>query len=772
MLNTFKALFTSDEILRGNFGVEREGLRVGVKGELSRNKHPKVFGNKIMNPYITTDFSESQLELITPVFNTSKEVYDFLNALYDIVALEIGDEYIWPESMPCIIPDDREIPIATFCKCKQGEEARAYREELLRKYGGKIQLISGIHYNFSLDDDVLNKLYENSSKKEDFKTFKDNLYLKIVRNYLRYRWLLIYLLGSTGVVHSSYKGECLKKLDNISQGAYSCEGIVSYRNSDCGYGNRVTLFADYTSTREYVNSLKRFINDGLIQSPKEFYSSVRPKGKNPNKILESLLDEGIQYLEYRSIDINPFSKGGISLEDLEFLELFNLYLLFKEESNYKDWQIDGLENQKNIARNGGLDIELIRDGEKISKVEWGLEILNEIRDINHILNLGKGELIDAQIEKIKDYKKTNTYRFIELVKEKGYIDSHLDLSKKYKKEAYTKRFNLKGFEDMELSTQILMKEAIKRGIKFEVLDREDNFISLEKNGKLEYIKQATKTSVDNYATVLAMNNKVVTKKNLDKKDVRVPKGEEFTSIDESIRRIEKYVNLPVVIKPKSTNFGLGISIFPDGGGKEELTKALDFAFSKDNTVLIEEFIKGKEFRFLVIGDKVSGILHRVPANVKGDGKHTIEELIEIKNKDSLRGKGYKTPLEKIEIDTSVLLYLKNHNRDIYTVLKEGEEVFLRENSNISTGGDSIDFTDVIPNRFKEIAIKSAKSIGAKICGVDMVIEDYTDERSNYGIIELNFNPAIHIHSYPYEGKERNVAKDILNLLGFKESQCD
>ena len=772
MLNTFKALFTSDEILRGNFGVEREGLRVGVKGELSRNKHPKVFGNKIMNPYITTDFSESQLELITPVFNTSKEVYDFLNALYDIVALEIGDEYIWPESMPCIIPDDREIPIATVCKCKQGEEARAYREELLRKYGGKIQLISGIHYNFSLDDDVLNKLYENSSKKEDFKTFKDNLYLKIVRNYLRYRWLLIYLLGSTGVVHSSYKGECLKKLDNISQGAYSCEGIVSYRNSDCGYGNRVTLFADYTSTREYVNSLKRFINDGLIQSPKEFYSSVRPKGKNPNKILESLLNEGIQYLEYRSIDINPFSKGGISLEDLEFLELFNLYLLFKEESNYKDWQIDGLENQKNIARNGGLDIELIRDGEKVSKVQWGLEILNEIRDINHILNLGKGELIDAQIEKIKDYKKTNTYRFIELVKEKGYIDSHLDLSKKYKKEAYTKRFNLKGFEDMELSTQILMKEAIKRGIKFEVLDREDNFISLEKNGKLEYIKQATKTSVDNYATVLAMNNKVVTKKILDKKDVRVPKGEEFTSIDESIRRIEKYVNLPVVIKPKSTNFGLGISIFPDGGGKEELTKALDFAFSKDNTVLIEEFIKGKEFRFLVIGDKVSGILHRVPANVKGDGKHTIEELIEIKNKDSLRGKGYKTPLEKIEIDTSVLLYLKNHNRDIYTVLKEGEEVFLRENSNISTGGDSIDFTDVIPNRFKEIAIKSAKSIGAKICGVDMVIEDYTDERSNYGIIELNFNPAIHIHSYPYEGKERNVAKDILNLLGFKESQCD
>ena len=772
MLNTFKKLFTPEEILRGNFGVEREGLRVNIQGKLSNNKHPKVFGNKLTNPYITTDFSESQLELITPVFYTSKDVYNFINALYDIVALEIGDEYIWPESMPCIIPEDSEIPIADFCKCKQGEEAKGYREDLLKKYGGKIQLISGIHYNFSLSDDVLNKLYEESSKKEDFKDFKDNIYLKITRNYLRYRWLLIYLLGGTGVVHSTYKVDCVKKLNKISEDVYSCNGIVSYRNSECGYGNRTRMFADYTSTSAYVDSIRKFINDGVIQSPKEFYNSIRLKGKNPNNILESLENDGIQYLEYRSVDVNPFSKGGISLEDLEFLELFNLYLLFKEESTYKDWQIDALENQGNIAKNGGLDIELIKNGQKISKVQWGLEILNEIKNINDTLNLQKDDLIKSLMEKVKDYSKTNTYKFIELVKEKGYVNAHLDLAKQYKKEAFNSRFNLTGFEDIELSTQILMKEAIKRGIKVDVLDRQDNFISLEQNGKIEYIKQATKTSIDNYATVLAMNNKVVTKKILHKKGIRVPKGEEFTNINEGIRRVEKYTNIPVVIKPKSTNFGLGISIFPIGGNKEDLVKAVEFAFSKDDTVLIEEFIKGKEFRFLVIGDKVSGILHRVPANVKGDGKHTIEELIAIKNTDSLRGKGYKTPLEKIEIDTSAILYLKNNNMDINTVLKKDEIAFLRENSNISTGGDSIDFTDIIPNRFKEIAIKSAKAIGANICGVDMVLEDYSDENSNYGIIELNFNPAIHIHSYPYEGTERNVAKDILKLLGFKECSCN
>ena len=197
-----------------------------------------------------------------------------------------------------------------------------------------------------------------------------------------------------------------------------------------------------------------------------------------------------------------------------------------------------------------------------------------------------------------------------------------------------------------------------------------------------------------------------------------------------------------------------------------------FAFKNDNTVLIEEFIKGKEYRFLVIDDEVVGILHRVPANVIGDGEKTISELVEIKNQDPLRGKGYVTPLEKIRLEENAELFLKQQGKNFDYIPKKDEIVYLRENSNISTGGDSIDFTDIIPNRFKEIAIKSAKAIGAKICGVDMVIEDYTDERSNYGIIELNFNPAIHIHSYPYEGKERNVAKDILNLLGFKESKCD
>ncbi len=259
---------------------------------------------------------------------------------------------------------------------------------------------------------------------------------------------------------------------------------------------------------------------------------------------------------------------------------------------------------------------------------------------------------------------------------------------------------------------------------------------------------------------------MVTKKVLENNIINVPRGYEFTSLDESISMVEEFINRPIVVKPKSTNFGIGISIFTEKSDKEDVICALKIAFKHDDTVLVEEFIRGKEYRFLVINDEVEGILHRVPANVIGDSVSSIRTLVEIKNQDPLRGYHYRTPLEKINLDENARLFLKQQNKDFDYIPKKDEIVYLRENSNISTGGDSIDYTDDIPEKFKNIAIQCAKAVNAKICGVDMIIEDYRDENSQYAIIELNFNPAIHIHSYPYKGTERNIAVKILDLLGF------
>ncbi|MEG0952338.1 bifunctional glutamate--cysteine ligase GshA/glutathione synthetase GshB [Niameybacter sp.] len=766
MIKQIQQVFSGKELMKGNFGIEREGLRCDQEGQLARTPHPKVFGEKLFNPYITTDFSESQVELITPVFQSIEETHKFLEGLYDITAMEIEQEYIWPQSMPCIIPEDKDIPIATFCGCEPGKEAHNYRKKLLAKYGGKKQLLSGIHYNFSFDEDLIKALYEGNEQEQDYITFRNGIYLKVARNYLRYRWLLIYLLGSTSIMHESYVEECVKQLDEVRDEAYSNKGALSYRNSECGYANQVELFPSYDSVDKYVESIEQFIKQGFIESPKELYSQIRLKAYDNSQFFSSLQDKGVFYLEYRSIDINPFDKAGIKLEDLYFMHLFNLFLLLKEENDYTDWQEEALQNQRRIARFGQRNITLLKDGEEISKEIWGLEILEEMKTMNARFGLEKEGVLEHMTEKIRSYKLTYAYKIMKEVKKQGYIEAHLNLAKQYKQEAYHKRYRLNGYEDMELSTQILMKEAIKRGIKVEILDRSENFICLEKGENIQYVRQATKTSKDDYITVLIMENKAVTKKVLDKQGITVPQGKSFNKKEEAIQAMQYFVGQPIVVKPKSTNFGVGISIFPEGANKADLTKAIEIAFEHDQTIMIEEFINGKEYRFLVVDDQVLGILHRVPANVIGDGEHSIKELVEVKNEDSLRGKGYRTPLEKINLDESAKLFLKHKNMSIDTIPSKNEIVYLRENSNISTGGDSIDYTDRIPSIFKETAIQAAQAVGAKICGVDMMIEDYTDQESRYAVIELNFNPAIHIHCYPYKGKERKIADSLLALLGY------
>ncbi len=325
-----------------------------------------------------------------------------------------------------------------------------------------------------------------------------------------------------------------------------------------------------------------------------------------------------------------------------------------------------------------------------------------------------------------------------------------------------------GYDSLELSTQVLIEEALKRGIKVEVLDWNDNFIRLIKDDKVELIKQATKTSADTYIAPLIMENKEITKHILREKGINVPKGISVKSPEEALLNINIFKEKDLVVKPKSTNFGKGVVILKQLVSTEDLKNAVKFALEYDDTVMIEDFIEGMEYRFLVIDNEVPAILHRVPANVTGDGLKTIEQLVVEKNKDPLRGEGYKTPLEKIRLGYVEKEYLALQGKDFSYVPQRDETVFLRENSNISTGGDSIDFTDEVIEEYKKLAINAAKAAGAKICGADIIIDNIKEapNPSNYSIIELNFNPALHIHNFPYKGENRHVERYVLKLLGF------
>ena len=321
----------------------------------------------------------------------------------------------------------------------------------------------------------------------------------------------------------------------------------------------------------------------------------------------------------------------------------------------------------------------------------------------------------------------------------------------------------------ELSTRLLVEEAQRRGVRVTVLDAEDNFLRLEREGRIEYVKQATRTSADSYIAPLIMENKQVTKLVLREAGLPVPAGFAVNTVVEAERQWPHFAGRGLVIKPRSTNFGEGVVIFRDGNWtREQANEAVATALTLDSVVLLEEFVSGPEYRLLVIGEEVVAVLRRVPANVTGDGLRNIRALVAEKNLDPRRGSGYVTPLEKIRLGPVEADYLAAQGADFDSVPASGQTVFLRENSNISTGGDSVDHTDEIHPGYKAAAVRAARAVGARICGADIIIPDLhaVPTADNYSIIELNFNPALHIHDHPYTGQNRHVEDRVLDLLGF------
>ncbi|EOU2013250.1 bifunctional glutamate--cysteine ligase GshA/glutathione synthetase GshB [Clostridium perfringens] len=769
LLKIIKDESLEDYFIKANFGLEKENVRVTESGNLALTPHPKAFGDREKNAYIKTDFSESQLEMVTPVCNTLEEVYSFICNLNKVVSLEImkNGEFLWPQSNPPILPREEEIPIAKL----SNREDELYRENLSYKYGKKKQVISGIHYNFSFKEEFIKLLYKELKVEKDFREFKDDIYLRMARNFQKYHWLLIYLTGASPVFHESYIEEIKEEGEKLGEDSYYIKDDTSLRNSSYGYKNKKDYYVSYNSIEEYASDIKNLVKDKEIQSIKEYYNPIRLKSLGSEDMLESLLHKGIDYLEVRLLDLDPLSIQGVSKETLYLVHLFMIYTLLKEnkEITYKD-QEEFFKNHDMVALKGRNEESVIHEnGVPVLLKDKGREILSEMDEIVEILFSNNEEfknVIKRALEKINNPYDTISEKLIKDIKEEGYVNFHMRLAKEYLNNFKNKEFNLVGYEDLELSTQILILDAIKRGIEFNMMDRLENFISLSDGEKVEYVKQATKTSKDSYITALIMENKLVTKDILRENNIRVPKGKDYDNIDEAKKDFRLFKDEKIVIKPKSTNFGLGISIFPGEYSREDYDKAVEIAFREDSSILIEEFMTGKEYRFLVIGEEVVGILHREPANVIGNGESTIEELVSEKNKDPLRGKGYKTPLEKIKLGEIEEMFLKNQGLSFKSIPKNGEKIYLRENSNISTGGDSIDFTDKIHPSYKEVALKAAKAVKALICGVDMVIDNIEEEakEKNHGIIELNFNPAIHIHCFPYKGENRKAGEKILDLL--------
>lgn len=380
------------DVLTGlNRGVEKESLRVRMDDSLATTPHPPLLGSALTHPFVTTDFSESQLELITGVHPSAQACVDELTQIHQVVYRAIGDELLWCASMPCSLPGDDAIPLGRYGTSNVGRAKNVYRMGLSHRYGRRMQTISGIHYNFSLPGQRSN---------DD--------YFALIRNFRRHSWLLLYLFGASPAVCSTFVEGRQHELERLSRDTFYLPYATSLRMGRLGYQSdaQSSLAVSYNCLESYGTSLqgaltqsypayeKIGIRDGddyrqlsttLLQIENEFYGTIRPKrrirqGERP---LHALRERGVEYVEVRLMDLDPFEPVAINAATMRLLDVYLLYCLESDSPPDSPQEIAAkARNQHRVASRGrepGLRLE--RGADEVTLVDWGRELLAECAPI-------------------------------------------------------------------------------------------------------------------------------------------------------------------------------------------------------------------------------------------------------------------------------------------------------------------------------------------------------------------------------------------------------
>jgi glutamate--cysteine ligase len=400
----------SPAVLKGlRRGIEKESLRVTPRGSLALTPHPAALGSALKHPHITTDFSESQLELITGVHPSVAACLAELERIHQFVYGRIGDEVMWCASMPCGLPDDEDgIPIGRYGSSNIGRAKSVYRMGLAHRYGRRMQAISGLHYNFSLPESAW-----------PLPGYKDTneAYFALIRNFRRSGWLLLYLFGASPAVCSSFVQGRAHKLLELSEGTLFLPYATSLRMGRLGYLSEAqdSLAVSYNGLESYAACLQealtqpypkyeaigvmngvdyRQLSTSLIQIENEFYSTIRPKRriKTGERQLHALRERGVEYIEVRAMDLDPFSAIGIAPQTCRFLDVYLLHCLLTESPPDSKEEIAAIGRNKQRVASRGREpgLKLDRGAHKVALRDWGEELLRGCEPIAKALDAAQG----------------------------------------------------------------------------------------------------------------------------------------------------------------------------------------------------------------------------------------------------------------------------------------------------------------------------------------------------------------------------------------------
>ena len=464
-------------------GIEREALRVLPEGKLSDHGHYSDLGSALTHSQITTDYSETLLEFITPVSHSPEDAIAQLQDIQKFTFSHINGELLWPMSMPCFVDNADKVPLAQYGNSNIGKMKTVYRQGLKNRYGSMMQVIAGIHFNFSFSQNfwqIIQNLQPQANE-QLLNDFISEQYFSIIRNYKRYCWLIPYLYGASPALCSSFlQGKTTPlPFKTSSSGALYLQYATSLRMSDLGYtsSEQSNLKICYNNLHDYVDAVQDAIrlksdefdkigvkvngeyqqlNANVLQIENELYAPIRPKQvmKPGEKPSQALRDRGVEYIEVRALDVNPFVDTGISLEQIYFLDIFITYCAFVENKKLDCDSQKKFENNMNEVVVRGRDPELLLsdvncEGEVILKSvsEWGNELFDEMEKVALLLDKAYqttkySESIIRERAKVNDSSLTPSAKMLSILidQEQSLTEYSLGLASKYRDETVARDY--------------------------------------------------------------------------------------------------------------------------------------------------------------------------------------------------------------------------------------------------------------------------------------------------------------------------------------------
>ena len=404
------------QALRGiKRGYEKECLRVDAEGRLAQTPHPKSLGSKLTHPWITTDYSEALLEYITPPSADPDDPLRFLRDIHRYSTPLLGSETTWAGSMPCLLGDDSNIPLADYGTSNKAKFKYVYREGLSLRYGRQMQTIAGVHYNWSLPEDFWTALHACYESRESIQDFTSERYFGLIRNFLRYGWLIPYLFGASPAICESFLRGAKSDLQQLVPGTLYGPYATSLRMSDLGYQNRAQddLHVSFNSLHEYTLALESAIrtpdpyyqklgvkdgehwkqlNANLLQIENEFYAAMRPKRVGRERPAKALQLHGVEYVEMRLFDLNPMVDIGITPEQSIFADVLLLMCLFRDSPPISSReQSENNENKNRVVNRGRQpDLHLLAHNGEYPFRPMAHELFDDMAPLAEMLDTAYG----------------------------------------------------------------------------------------------------------------------------------------------------------------------------------------------------------------------------------------------------------------------------------------------------------------------------------------------------------------------------------------------